>query len=99
MEIKEAFQGKQKEWAKVIAQAWADEGFKKRLLTDPRSVLKENGIDLPESIKLSISEGKEDEINLILPPKPSDPLISTALYAEQRLAAGSMCTAGYTFSS
>ncbi|MGO9123214.1 MAG: NHLP leader peptide family RiPP precursor [Desulfomonilaceae bacterium] len=58
-------------WARIVIQAWADEGFKNRLLADPKVVLKENGIDFPESIKVNISEDKEDEINLTLPPKPN----------------------------
>ena len=88
METKDAFQGKEKEWAKVIAQAWADEGFKTRLLADPRSVLKENGIEFPENIKLGISEGKGDEINLTLPSKPAD--IGTIEELSQRAAACSL---------
>jgi hypothetical protein len=57
-------------WARIVVQAWVDEGFKNRLLADPKSVLKENGIDFPERIKVNISEDRDDEINLILPPKP-----------------------------
>ena len=56
-------------WARIVIQAWADERFKYRLLADPKVVLKENGIELPGSIKVNISEDKEDEINLTLPPK------------------------------
>jgi hypothetical protein len=66
----QAFKGKQKEWAKVIAKAWVDEEFKKQLLADPKSVLKENGIDFPETIKVNMTESKKDELNLTLPPRP-----------------------------
>ena len=65
--MKEAFQGKEKEWAKVIAQAWVDEEFKAKLLADPKAVLKAEGIEFPENIKLNIAEAKEDELNLTLP--------------------------------
>ncbi len=34
--------------ARVVARAWADEGFKARLLTDSRSALAEIGISIPE---------------------------------------------------
>ena len=85
MEIKEAFLGKEKQWAKVIAQAWADDGFKKRFLDDPRTVLMENGIEFPENIKLGIAEGKEDEVTLILPPKPTD--LGTVEELSERAAA------------
>ena len=70
--MEEAFKGKEKEWAKAIAQAWVDEEFKKRLLADPKAVLKEVGIEFPEHIKLNMTEGKEDELNLTLPLKPAD---------------------------
>ena len=63
----------QKAYGKIVAKAWADEGFKNKLLADPKAVLKENGIEFPENTKLNILEGKEGEINLILPPTPSAP--------------------------
>lgn len=72
--MEESFRGKEQAWAKVVAQAWADEEFKKRLLADPNGVLRENGIEIPETIKIKISEGKEDEITLTLPPKPAESL-------------------------
>lgn len=68
--MKEAFQGKEKEWAKIIAQAWVDEDFKAKLLADPKAVLKAEGIEFPENIKLNICEAKEDELNMTLPLKP-----------------------------
>ncbi len=68
--MEKAFKGKEKEWAKVMAQAWVDEEFKAKLLADPKAVLKEEGIDFPANIKLNISEAKEDELNLTLPLKP-----------------------------
>lgn len=86
MEINDAFRGKEKQWAKLIAQAWADEGFKNRLLADPKSVLKENGIEFPEHITINISDSKENEIHLTLPHKPVD--LGTVEEMTQRIAAG-----------
>ena len=68
--MERALKGKEKEWAKVIAQAWIDEEFKAKLLADPKTVLREEGIEFPESIKVNIIEAKEDELNLTLPLKP-----------------------------
>ena len=70
--MREAFQGKEKEWAKVIAHAWVDEEFKAKLLADPKAVLKVEGIEFPENLKLNITEAKQDELNLTLPMKPLD---------------------------
>ena len=68
--MENAFQGQEKKWAKVVAQAWADEEFKAKLLADPKAVLKAAGFEIPENIKLNITEAKKGEVNLILPPMP-----------------------------
>ena len=70
--MEEAFKGKEKEWAKIIAKAWVDEEFKAKLLAEPKAVLKAEGIEFPENIKLNIAEAKEDELNLTLPLQPAD---------------------------
>lgn len=41
----------QKAWSKVVAKAWSDASFKKRLFKDPKTVLTELGIEVPENIK------------------------------------------------
>lgn len=61
-----------KEYAKVIARAWVDEEFKKRLLEDPRMVLKENGIEIPEGVTVRFVEQKENEILIPFHPRPSE---------------------------
>lgn len=61
-----------KEYAKVIAKAWVDEEFKKRLIDDPAAVLKENGIEMPEGMTVRLVEGKENEILVRLPSRPPD---------------------------
>ena len=66
----DGFRGSERQWAKVIAMAWLDESFKKRLLTDPTTVLKEHGIELPHGLKVNLLEGKPGEINVTLPPRP-----------------------------
>jgi hypothetical protein len=89
--MKGAFQGKEKEWAKVIAQAWVDEDFKAKLLADPKAVLKAEGIGFPENVKLNITEAKEGELNLTLPLKPPDVVVSVE-ELQERLQA--LCVAG-----
>jgi hypothetical protein len=68
--MEHVFKGKERLWAKVIAMAWLDEGFKKRLMADPTTVLKEHGIDFPGGLKVNILEGRPGEINVTLPPRP-----------------------------
>jgi sRNA-binding carbon storage regulator CsrA len=76
-----------KEYAKIIAQAWVDEEFKKRLLDDPATVLKENGIEIPEGMTVKIVELKENEIQIPLPPKPADVNLSVEELGERVQAA------------
>jgi len=61
----------QKQWAKVVAMAWADDGFKTRLIADPKTVLSENGITVPDKINIKITEGGTGELAFALPPKPT----------------------------
>jgi hypothetical protein len=91
--MQKAFQGKEKEWAKVIAQAWVDEEFKAKLLADPKAVLKAAGIEFPENIKLNIAEAKEDELNLTLPLKPADVTGSVEEIHERMQASTWVCLA------
>jgi hypothetical protein len=64
--MERAFKAKGKEWGKVIAQASTDKEFKAKLLANPKTVLKEEGIEFPDNIKVNITIAKEDEINLTL---------------------------------
>ncbi|MFC1834431.1 NHLP leader peptide family RiPP precursor [Thermodesulfobacteriota bacterium] len=66
------FKGKDKEWAKVIAQAWSDDDFKKRLFDDPKAVLKDFGINFPESLKVKLVEDPENELTIPFPAKPPE---------------------------
>ena len=58
------------QWGQVVARAWADDAFKKRLLKDPAAVLKEYGLLVPSGIKLNVVENTEKVINLVVPLKP-----------------------------
>ncbi len=60
-----------KQYAKIIAKAWADDAFKKRLIEDPAAVLDENGIEIPEGTTIKFIEGKENEILLPIQPRPA----------------------------
>jgi hypothetical protein len=72
-----------KSWSRIVARAWADDAFRDRLLSDPKSVLREHGIETAGDVRVSTAERDgdfdEDEplhadetLHLILPPLPSD---------------------------
>ena len=89
--MKNAFQGQEKEWAKIVAQAWADEEFKAKLLADPKAVVRSAGIEFPEDIKLTITEAKKGEVNLTLPLKPEGSTESVEELQERVQATACMC--------
>ncbi len=57
---------------KGMAKAWQDAEFKSKLMADPKSVLKENGVELPEGLDVKIVENTSNCINLILPMPPKE---------------------------
>ena len=76
-----------KKWAGIVAQAWGDENFKKRLLADPAGVL--HGMQAPAGARLRIVEDSDTVVHLRLPQKPS----SNELAEEEllRVAGGGLC--------
>jgi hypothetical protein len=61
----------QREWQRIVAEAWADEDFKRRLTADTKSVLAERGIHVEEGVEVKVVEGSERVRYLVLPPKPA----------------------------
>ena len=68
-------------WSQIVARAWCDEGFMKRLLSDPRAVLAEHDLEVPPGTEVEVllgTEVKVDDIGtvrrFILPASPSHDL-------------------------
>jgi hypothetical protein len=54
--------------AKIVARAWADEGFRERLKADPRAaVAEETGVTVPDSVALEVLEETPDQAYLVIP--------------------------------
>jgi hypothetical protein len=49
-------------WSQIVARAWCDDGLMKRLLSDPRSVLAEHGLEVPEGTEVQVVEGTEVKV-------------------------------------
>lgn len=75
----------QKQWAKIVANVWADDDDKQRFISDPAAALREEGADVPEGVTFKVLEAQPNEHWLILPPKPAD--ADMFAEAEERLAA------------
>ena len=72
-------------WARVVAKAWADEEYKRRLLADPAAVAREEGVPLPAGLTLKVVEDAPGTRTLVLPPQPLE--LGTAVEVEERRAA------------
>lgn len=74
-----------KVWARIVAKAWADDAYKKRLLAEPAKVAAEEGLVVPEGVALKMVEAAHRQAWLVLPPKPREEQPGEL---EARLAAG-----------
>ena len=69
-------------WSQIVARAWCDEGVMQRLFSDPRPVLAEHGLEVPEDTEIKVLEGTEAKVvadsdtvrHYILPITPPDEL-------------------------
>ena len=74
--------------AQIIAKAWRDPEFKKRLLTDPKGVFEEElqklqeGAKLPADLNIQVLEEHPKQVYLVLPQNPEE-LLEGELTDEQ----------------
>ncbi|MCA9669611.1 MAG: NHLP leader peptide family RiPP precursor [Myxococcales bacterium] len=54
----------------IVARCWNDEQFKQRFKQDPKAVLREHGIDVPNEVTITVVENTDDQIFVMLPPAP-----------------------------
>jgi hypothetical protein len=52
---------------RVINKSWDDPEFKRRLLADPVNVLRAEGVNLPEGLRVRVIEDTEKLLHLVLP--------------------------------
>ena len=50
-------------WGQIVARAWCDEGFMKRLLSDPRSVLAEHDLEVPPGAEVEVVLGTDVKVD------------------------------------
>jgi hypothetical protein len=85
----------QREWerqyGKVIAKAWSDGDFKKRLLANPAEVLKSEGLKVPPGVQVKVVESTDELFHIILPPKPREELSEEDLKAIAMAPAYTWC--------
>jgi len=77
-------------WSQIVARAWCDEVFMKRLRSDPRTVLAEHDLEVPEGTEVQVMAGTEVKIvadsdtvrHFILPISPPDELFDEDLVGD-----------------
>jgi hypothetical protein len=77
-------------WSQIVARAWCDEDFMKRLRSDPRAVLSEEGLEVARATEVEVVEGPEARVmedidavrRFVLPASPSEELTDEELFGE-----------------
>ncbi len=82
-------QKKMKEiWARLVAKAWLDPKFEKKLLANPVEIFQEENIEVPGNTKIHIIKNTENDWNFVIPVKPKGELKEEEL---KKFAAGDNC--------
>lgn len=59
-------------YGRIVARAWADDGFKAGFLADPIPVLKAEGFAIPPGAAVTVLENTSTRRIFVLPLKPTD---------------------------
>lgn len=63
-----------KQWSLIVARAWADEEFKSRLMSHPKAVLREHGLEMAPEVEVKVLEDTDKAVHFTLPVNPSGEL-------------------------
>ena len=54
----------------LFAACWKDDALKARLMADPKAVLAERGIEMPDGIDVNVVENADNTVHITLPMGP-----------------------------
>ena len=54
----------------LFAACWKDDALKARFMADPKAVLAERGIDLPDNIDVKVVENGDNTVHITMPMAP-----------------------------
>ena len=57
--------------AALFAACWKDEALKARFMSDPKAVLAEYGIDVPDGIDVNVVENTDNTVHITMPMAPA----------------------------
>ena len=81
--------------AQLFAACWKDEALKARFMSDPKAVLAEHGIAVPDGMDVTVVENTDSNLHITLPRAPGD----IARLSDEELgvaAGGSNCVASHS---
>ena len=67
--------------AVLFAACWKDESLKARFMADPKAVLAEYDMPVPDGIDVKVVQNADDCVHITLPSRPSDDLSDEELEA------------------
>ena len=80
-----------KKWSQFLAQVWADDALKKRLIANPSAVFQEHGIPTPPGVELRVVENTSNVTYFVLPPKPAGDVTELSASELAGVAGGWTC--------
>ena len=57
--------------ADLFAACWKDEALKHRFMADPKAVLAEYGMDVPDGLDVNVVENTDTTVHITMPAPPS----------------------------
>ena len=57
--------------ADLFAACWKDEALKQRFMADPKAVLAEHGMTVPEDVEIKVVENADNCVHITMPATPS----------------------------
>ena len=89
--------------AKLFAACWKDEALKARFMSDPKAVLAEYGIDVPDGIGVNVVENSDNTVHITMPAAPagdelSDEELAGAAGGWEGVEFGAHCCKSYRVS-
>lgn len=57
-------------FAQLFAACWKDEALKARFMSDPKAVLAEYGMSVPDGMDVVVMENADDRVHITLPAPP-----------------------------
>ncbi len=76
---------------RVITRCWDDEAFKARLLADPATTLRAEGVEIPEGVTVNVAVDSKDVRTLVIPLPPTAGLSDAEL---DQVAGAAWCDMG-----